>query len=331
MSELFDLDKMEKSIKHAKRRSSWKTVLITIGVLAIIGIGSVLINRTVTPLLEQPIRDSFYLFDRISGANELISEIATYPGVLGGENHYKKFKFIEGKVVYTGEGGYGYGLFRNEVLNRMGGVSSMPFSNATSEDDLSYTHYNLLGQRQMNFFYPFIDYANASNDLALLDEIGDTKVMEMALSFDQGYTSSDAMALIPKGVTKTWLWVKDVDENGDFYVEQLNEQGETTTIPMLRDANTVYGFSLLNANGDKAEMPAENFIAAISSGPKLRSIWQDEFKRLNETISRDDGVLSVADLEIYGAVVTGTAESLAELKDLPFIKASSLGVIVDKY
>ena len=32
-----------------------------------------------------------------------------------------------------------------------------------------------------------------------------------------------------------------------------------------------------------------------------------------------------------GIVVTGTAESLKQLQDLPFIKASSLGVVVDKY
>lgn len=81
----------------------------------------------------------------------------------------------------------------------------------------------------------------------------------------------------------------------------------------------------------KRKCQIENFIGSISSGTKYRTIWQDEFKRLNETISGEDGVLSVADLEIYGAVVTGTAESLATLKDLPFIKASSLGIVVDKY
>ncbi|WP_268257773.1 MULTISPECIES: anti sigma factor C-terminal domain-containing protein [Thermoanaerobacterium] len=36
-------------------------------------------------------------------------------------------------------------------------------------------------------------------------------------------------------------------------------------------------------------------------------------------------------LKIQGVVVTGTAETLKSLRGLPFIKASSLGVVTDKY
>ena len=273
----------------------------------------------------------FITFDQITGANEFISTMENYPGFFGGESHYKTFKFIEGKVVYTGEGGYGYGLFRNEWLGRSGMSSPIIFGGAYSENDLKYTQYSVLGHRQMTFFYPFLTYQNPSNDLALLEEISEDKVMEMALSFDQGYTSAEAMALIPKGVTKTWLWVNDVKETGKFEFNYPDKYGKLITNFLVRNENTVYGFPLLDSNSDKAVMPAEDFIAHISSGTKYRTRWQGEFKRLNETISGEDGKLSVADLEIYGMVVTGTAESLAPLQDLPFIKASSLGVIVDRY
>lgn len=256
MSELFDVGKMEQSINKAKRRSTWKTVLITVTVLTIGGIVGVFLNRTVTPLMEQPIADSFHLFNQISGANEFISTMEAFPGLFGGEHHYKTYKLIEGKVVYTGEDGYGYGLFRNEWLGRIGMRSPIIFGGAYSEDNLEYVQYNVLGQRQMTFFYPLLSYEHAGNDLALLDEIGDDKVMEMALSFDQGYTSSEAMELIPKTVTKTWLWVNDVDEKDEIQAKSFNEDGEIIAkTNLLRNENTVFGFSILTPNGDKAEMP----------------------------------------------------------------------------
>ena len=331
MGELFDVSKMERSIKKAKRRSTWKTVFITFAVIVVVGIGSVVVNRIVTPLLEFSVADSFYYFNNISGANEFISTLETFPGILGGENHYKTYKLVEGKVVYTGDGGYGYGLFRNEWLGRMGMSSPLIFGGAYNEESLSKPHYSVLGHRQMTFFYPFVDYEKPSTDLALLEEIGDDKVLEMALSFDKGYTSAEAMALIPKGVTKTWLWVKDVDETELFSTEYINTDGKKIIDALVRNENNVYGFPVIDENGDIATTPVEHFIEHISSGTKFRTRWQGEFKRLNETISGEDGKLSVRDIEIYGMVVTGTASSLAALKNLPFIKASSFGIITDKY
>ena len=37
------------------------------------------------------------------------------------------------------------------------------------------------------------------------------------------------------------------------------------------------------------------------------------------------------DIKVQGIVVTGDTESLKLLEDLPFIKATSIGVITDKY
>ncbi|MGA3599343.1 anti sigma factor C-terminal domain-containing protein [Lysinibacillus agricola] len=67
----------------------------------------------------------------------------------------------------------------------------------------------------------------------------------------------------------------------------------------------------------------------MSSGTRQKSRLQDEYKRLEKEIGGADG-LSV-DLVIYGAVVTGNKKTLTSLQDLDFIKASSIGVITDKY
>jgi len=41
--------------------------------------------------------------------------------------------------------------------------------------------------------------------------------------------------------------------------------------------------------------------------------------------------LEVNNIKIIGAVVTGDANSLRLLKDASYIKATSLGIVVDKY
>ncbi|MER2107904.1 MAG: anti sigma factor C-terminal domain-containing protein [Solibacillus sp.] len=332
MSDLLDLTKMEKSIKKAKRRSMWKPVVVTIGLLLLFIIVFFFANRTITHQLEQPTADSYWHFSQISGANEFISIKENFPGILGGETHYKTYKLIEGKVVFTGEGGYGYGIGvgRNEWLGRSGRESNSLFGGAYAEEDLHLPKYSVYGHRQMTFFYPFVQYKEQHQDLSLLNEIGEDKYIEIALSFDKGYTPAEAMALIPKGITKTWLWVDDVQEDEQFVFETTHED-ETWTRTLIRNENNVYGFPVITPVGDVATNPAEDFISHISSGQKYRTRWQGEFKRLHSTIAGEDGKLSVADLQIYGIVVTGTKESLAVLQNLSFIKASSFGVIVDKY
>lgn len=332
MGELFNIEKMEKSIGKAKRRSTWKMIAISAGVLMIVSIGSYFVNRTITPKLESPIANSFANFKYISGANEFVGVTETYPGILGGENHYKTYKWIEGKIVYTGEGGYGYGLFRDEMLGRQGWGATFHFGGAFMEDHIQDVQYNELGQRIMNFFYPQVTYNKVNQDLTLLDEIPSDKLVEMALSFDQGYTISEAMALIPEGVSKTWLWVNDVSADNELQQRTIDENGEITDkTPLVRNANTVYGFSVTEMNSEEVHSSSEQFISSISSGIQYKSRWQGEFKRLNETIAGEDSKLEVDDLVINGMVVTGTAESLKVLRDLPFIKASSLGLVVDKY
>ncbi|WP_153019535.1 anti sigma factor C-terminal domain-containing protein [Bacillus gaemokensis] len=41
--------------------------------------------------------------------------------------------------------------------------------------------------------------------------------------------------------------------------------------------------------------------------------------------------MSPKDLRIQGVVVTGNKEGLQAIKNLPFIKATSLGVVTNKY
>ena len=189
IDDIFDVKKMEKTIKKAKRRANWKTVLITMIVLIVIIIAGSIMNRNITYKLETPVQFSARGFHEISAPNEFMGKFERYQEILGGENRYTTYKIIEGKVVYTGQERYGYGLFHDENLNRIGIESPLLIGNSFSEEDLQKQRYNELGQREMVFFYPFLQYKTYRNDLALLNDIGEDKVMEVALSFDRAIRS----------------------------------------------------------------------------------------------------------------------------------------------
>lgn len=331
MEELFNVEKMEKSIGKAKRRSTWKMIFISVAVIFILGIVGLLANRVITPKIALPIEVSFQHFSQISGPNEFIGITETYPGLFGGENHYKKYKLIEDKLVFSGEDGYGYGLFRDEKLGRQGWNSTMHFGGAFSQEHIHYPHYNELGQRMMTFFYPQVQYENVNDDLKSLQDIPSEKLVEIALSFDKGYSVDEAINLIPQELTAAWLWINDVTEDANLHMRTYVGEEEVAGEPLVRSANTIYGFSLLEPSGEAKIEPAQQFISSIQAGIPLKSRWQVEFKRLNNTIAGEDGKLAVEDLVVNGVVVTGTAERLLQLQELPFIKASSLGVVVDQY
>ncbi|HHW39366.1 MAG TPA: hypothetical protein GXX18_19475 [Bacillales bacterium] len=331
--DIFDVNKMEKTIKKAKRRANWKIVLISVIVLIVVIIVGSILNRSITYKLETPVQFSARGFHEISAPNEFMGKLERYHGFLGGENRYTTYKIIEGKVVYTGQERFGYGPFRDENLNRIGTESPLLIGESFYEEDLQKQHYNELGQREMVFFYPFLQYKTYRNDLALLDDIGEDKIMEVALSFDQGYTFKEVASLIPENVTLTWLWVDDVNEEEDnFQFEQFDDNGKVVGYKQsLRSEHTVYGLSLLDENGDRKEEPVFRFIGSIEANQQFKTRWQGEFKRLYKTLSGEDGHLTSEDLQYYGAVVTGDAQTLSQLNDLPFIKASSIGVITEKY
>ncbi|MGY3188390.1 anti sigma factor C-terminal domain-containing protein [Lysinibacillus sp. TE18511] len=330
MDNLFNTEQMTKTMKKAQRRATWKTIFITFCVLIVTLSAGKIANDAITRFLQSHAQDSFYTLHQVGRANEFIGTTKNYPGILGGEMHYKTFKYIEGKIVPTGDDTYGYGFLRDEKVYE-GSIFPLPFGKSGREQDLDVQHYNELGQREMLFFYPFIDYQKMRNDLALLPEMDDHKIMEVALSFDKGYSMQEALAKLPKDVTTSWLWVKDINVTDDHYVKIAKSDGTVEKGDyLLRSEENVYGFSLFNANGEVAENPAEQFVRAISSGTRQKSRLQDEYKRLEKEIGGADG-LSVNDLVIYGAVVTGNKKTLTSLQDLDFIKASSIGVITDKY
>ncbi|WP_227763507.1 anti sigma factor C-terminal domain-containing protein [Zhaonella formicivorans] len=331
--------KLKKAIKKAQWHSIFRNVLISFVVLGVMLVGGSIVNRELIYNMEMPVQIAVDSFNKISAPNKYIGKVSRYHEILGGRNEYTTYKIIEGKVVFAGEGDYSYGLLRNEWGNRIGTESPSILGASHDVGDLKEQKYNELGQREMVFFYPFISYPEYKNDLQLLDSIGSDKIMEMALSFDQAYSLDEVNKMLPNNVTLAWYWVDDLNEQEkeDSKPRKEKQQGpdgkthEVDYPARIRSEKNAYGIKAYDVNREPLEDPAQLFIWALQNGMKYDTKYKSEFVRVYNNIAGQDGELTKEDIKVWGVVVTGDVNNLKTLRTLPFIKASSLGVVTEKY
>ncbi|TYP51671.1 anti sigma factor C-terminal domain-containing protein [Thermosediminibacter litoriperuensis] len=144
----------------------------------------------------------------------------------------------------------------------------------------------------------------------------------MALSFDRDYSLEEVQAMLPGEVKPVWYWVNTYNEEG------LNGQKNGERILF---ANQVYGMKGVNSDGTTEEDPRLSFISAINSGLKRKSRYQLQFRRLYERLSNDKGEITKENIRVIGVVVTGDTASMKLLRDKNYIKAATLGIVIDKY
>ncbi|MCD4670696.1 MAG: anti-sigma factor [Actinomycetia bacterium] len=352
----FKNKKLERVIKRARWQTILRNILISFLVFCVFSIAaSYLINAYIS---RQRTASYGYIFafNSISAPNKhtgIHVQQTAHASIRGqwSKTDYTTYKIIEGKVVYTGrierESSPSFG----NLLVHIGYPPIMDYNFSTYEiEDFGYRRYNELGQRVMVFFYPFLIYdTNQSlNDLDLLDDIGNEKYMEMALSFNREYTIEEVEKMLPESTTVTWYWVDDLSENEKEiskipraerlemeppFVDMPDVRSEYSTyidIPVVRSEYTAYGIKLYDNCGAKLSDPVGLFIRIIEVG-KTAYKREDKLDNIYNNMAGDDGKLTQDDIRIWGAVVTGDSESLKALIGLPFIEASSIGVITDKY
>lgn len=343
LDDLFDHlkeNKLKKAIKKAKRHSILRNAFISVVVLIVLFVGGSIVNRNLVYKFEGPTQIAVSTFNEISAPNKYIGKTDRYHGILGGKNSFTTYKIIEGKVVYTGEGEYNYGLFQDYEGNRIGSEAPGIIGTSYDTEDLDRQKYNELGQREMIFFYPFVDYPQYKNDLQLLDQIEANKNMEIALSFDQAYSMDEVRDMLPNDITLSWYWIDDLndeekEESKSITITQIDDNGEQKTeeanYSRIRSEKTVYGIKAFDASNERLENPLQHFIWALKNGREYDTRFKGEFDRVYNNLLGQDGKLTKDDIKVFGVVVTGDAESLKSLREVPFIKASSIGVVTDKF
>lgn len=342
-----DMDKIFNDFKNKRlgrviKRARWQTILRNIVIsFLVFCVFYIAISYFINAYISRRENASYsykFALNNISAPNKHIGRVTRQSSTFRIRTDYTTYKIIEGKVVYTGI------IEESYIFPFLGMITtgSPPILDYNFEDFnieyFGYRRYNELGQRVMVFFYPFGKYYNNEymNDLGLLDDIGNDKYIEMALSFNREYTIEEVEKMLPKDITVTWYWIDDLSENEKEMLKLTQEEREEMEPPIIlqvvRSEYTAYGIKLYNNSGKEIPDPVavELFINSIVNG-RNEYTKGNEFDRIYNNISGDDSKLTQDDIRILGAVVTGNSESLKALIGLPFIKASSLGVVIDKY
>jgi hypothetical protein len=266
---------------------------------------------------------------RIQAPNKFPGMFQSYKGYFGGEVEHITFKYINGKRVYTGTYGIKYNLLGEKLPQGNGAFIS---NTNMTEEELNYLpRYNNIGQELMVFYYPYVDYGDRyKNDLSILEDIGNEKYMEIALSFDKQYSIDEVDNMMPENLNLTWYWVDSVENSHKETQKQYTDKQdlgnekivEVEQYPDLCYEDYAYGIKTINEYGEKIKKPEENFTKALKEGG---------ITHIYNIMAGSDGELTKDDIKVQGVVVTGDAEDLKSLKNLPFIRAASIGVITDKY
>ncbi|TWT26014.1 anti sigma factor C-terminal domain-containing protein [Planomicrobium sp. CPCC 101110] len=171
------------------------------------------------------------------------------------------------------------------------------------------------GERVVEFYSPIKNYSFLPDDRALLDEIADHQVVEMAFSFDQSYTIDEVRKQFSDQLA--WYWVDTA--SGD-------EQGSAVQPISGEDA---YGFisRIEEANEDSAK----RFIQHIEWLQGEGDSKQEAHRLYDALTDAGKSVLTPDNMKIAGAVVTGTPEELRKFNDAPMVRTAVLGATADKY
>ena len=328
--------KLKKTIKKAKWHSILRIVVVSLLVIGVVMAGMVggsILSRNMLQRMDGDIQMAVDDYNLISAPNKYIGEISRYHNVLAGRSEYTTYKIIEGKVVNTGDGQYYYGVFQNPFGNRFGVDYPRIFEPSFVSDDLEIQRYDTLGHREMVFFYPFINYPQYKNDLEIVKNMEPDKLAEIALSFDKAYSMDEVKNMLPNNVTLSWYWVDDLSpsEKKSYVAETKGDSKEKSYSARICSEQTAFGIKAYNNDGEPIVNPEQDVFRAIERGIKFGTMFKADFERVHNNIAGKDGKLTKDSIKVFGVVVTGNKDSLGTLAKLNFIKASSMGVVTDKY
>lgn len=294
----------EKSLRKAKIKNALRIILITfITTLILIPILFLLSNKIVSNRSGE-LNESIFLRNRIAEPNiQIDSSVLANTTSIGGTVITNRSKNISGYVVPWGTLNSSYSLFGYDIdFNEL-----IPGQHFTDKNVYSYNKQSK--QKLADFYHPELDYSNylpkMPDDLNKMTTT-DKKLSEVAISFDKAIKWSEFKSYIPKEVTVQWLY--------------MISDTETKTIdgPSGQD---VYGYPF--DEDDKNDLFKEflDDLTTYNTYPQDTDI-QAFLKKYNDN--------NFEEVPILGILVTGENDSLKKLTDMPHIRASSVGVTVEK-
>ncbi len=300
LDSIFDEKSLHRTLRKAKYRAISRTIFISALVVSfIIGIfvkgNNYFINTQGEKIADRLITENYV---RMS-PNTFTSTDTISIGVLKGTIKSEVFKVIKNKVIPWDTEEITYDLLGN--LNASFSMSSTIVNETT-------VYHIPNGQREMLFYVPKYKYKLYANDFDMIKKYPNDKYMEMAISLNKNYTLKEVQKMLPTSTHQTWYWVDNYGKSTGYRNNPEN------------------GRWLLGISKPSPQLGAKLTTTKIKT----------EADFLNELQKTDPG--EVKNLKnrqknglIIGVVVTGTKEELLSLKNKPYVKAASLGAVVDKY
>ncbi|MHA2960514.1 anti sigma factor C-terminal domain-containing protein [Priestia megaterium] len=300
LDSIFDEKSLHRTLKKAKYKAILRTVFISVLVVSfVIGLFVKGNNYFIASKGDK-------ITDRIITENLVMMSPNTYTntdtisiGVLKGTIKSEVFKVIEDKVIPWGAEDITYDLLGN--LNASFSTSSTIVNETT-------VYHIPNGQREMLFYVPKYKYKLYANDFDMIKKYPNNKYMEMAISFNKNYTLKEVQKMLPISAHQTWYWV-------DNYAKSTVYRGGPEN-----------GRWLLGISKPSPQLGAQLTTTKI----KTEADFLNELKKTDPGESKNLKNRQKNGL-IIGVVITGTKKELLALRNEPYVKAASLGAVVDKY
>ncbi|WP_121610785.1 anti sigma factor C-terminal domain-containing protein [Mesobacillus foraminis] len=300
LESVFDDKLLGKTLKKAKRVTLIRTIIISATVCILIAFGLIKVNTMWINEIGNKTTAQLIQKDAImKSPNTVIRTETIDTGLLKGTIKREVFKIVEDKIIPWETQNAHFGLK---------GFESMSFSSYRTIIDDN-THIQIpTGERSMMFFVPQYKYKSYTNDLLKLTEYPNDKYIELGISFDKNYTLDEVKKMLPKSVHPMWYWVNGYSKEYDDWAEPVS-------------GKWMYGIYEPSSRVGKA-MNSSEIKSESDFLNRLKKVYKNDYEELKK--QQKDGL-------IIGVVVTGTKDALLELDDKPYVKASSLGAVVDKY
>lgn len=305
MDDIFNFEaKKDNLITKAKRKSITRIAvvsgLVSIAVLTLI----VLIKIQVTPWFldkQTAAKENYY---DVYGANIYIGPWEASIKLLGSKATAAQYKLLDGRPVYRGE-------ILNDTMH-----------NETHFTPNVYETYTYLGEKVMNFIHPDIENSELPKEISNLDVIQDHQIVEIGLSFDRAYSLSEVKAMLPQNLQFQWAWIDT------WSTEEVDDMQESDWPTSVFTEDEMVGFSMTDQMGKPLESPVEKFMEAVNYGKDHKSSYQKDMEVIHERLTRH-GEVEESSVKVIGAVVVGNKEALLKIQKELYIRASSIGTIVD--
>ncbi|WP_342540463.1 anti sigma factor C-terminal domain-containing protein [Heyndrickxia sp. FSL K6-6286] len=304
----------EKLVKKAKRRSMTKMVLISLIISLIVFTGLYLMGDKI---MNMKIENEFIMdstWNEILGANVEEVKGTTYNySPISATAKTKLVKKVGGVPIPWGEKERVFTILGTSRL-----ITDVPPRSGSIRDERIPLYYQ--GERVIEFYHPDVIYKEIFDDRDLLNQIDDNKVVEMAFSFNKGYSIEEVEKIFKDQLA--WYWVDTYSKKDTKEYSKLNEENSSGyTI----NGFEAYGFKYNNRS-------ASTFISNLQLIRSKSGEYQEEATEIYNNITNNGrDKLTPKNLKIIGVVVTGKPSDLKKYNDTSIIRGAMLGATTDQY